>query len=106
MIETHDSSYRLTKIAKENGIFDIKPADISNVELDGEIFVFNLSTVELDGSDDIAIIGGDFSVRIDKSLEYKNEENAYDLLLKLQEIRDKINLDIETLEKFFRLVPV
>lgn len=106
MIETYDSSYKLTKIAKENGITDIQPVDTSNVELDGEIFVFNLSTVELDGSDDIAIIGGDFSVRIDKSLEYSNEENAYELFLKLQEIRDKIDSDIKTLEKLFRLVPV
>lgn len=106
MIETFDSSYKLTKIAKENGIINIQPADTSNVELAGEIFVFNLSSIELDDSDEIAIIGGDFSVRIDKSLEYSNGENAYELLLKLQEIRDKIDSDIKILEKLFRLVPV
>lgn len=106
MIETFDSSYKLTKIAKENGITDIQPADTSNVELTGEIFVFNLSSIELDDLNEIAITGGDFSVRIDKSLEYSNEENAYELFLKLQEIRDKIDSDIKTLEKLFRLVPV
>lgn len=106
MIETYDSSYKLTKIAKENEITDIRPADTSNVELNGEIFVFSLSTINLDDSDEPAILGGDFSVRVDKSLEYSNEENAYDLLLKLQEIRDKIDSDIKTLDKLFRLVPV
>lgn len=106
MVETFDSSYKLTKIAKENGITGIQPADTSNVELEGEIFVFNLSSIELDDLNEIAITGGDFSVRIDKSLEYSNEENAYELLLKLQEIRDKIDLDIKILEKLFRLVPV
>ena len=106
MIETYDSSYKLTKLAKENGIINIQPADISNVELEGKLFVFNLSTIELEGSNEIAITGGDFSVRIDKSLEYSNEENAYNLLLKLQEIRDKIDSDIKTLDKLFRLVPV
>ena len=106
MIETYDSSYKLTKLAKENGIINIQPADISNVELEGKLFVFNLSTIELEGSNEIAITGGDFSVRIDKSLEYSNEENAYNLLLKLQEIRDKIDSDIKILGKLFRLVPV
>ena len=82
MIETYDSSYKLTKMAKENEIIDIQPVDTSNVELAGEIFVFNLSSMELDDSNEIAITG-DFSVRIDKSLEYSNGENAYELLLKL-----------------------
>lgn len=104
MIETYDSSYKVTQLAKENGIENIRPADDSNIELEGEIFVFNLSTINLESSDDVAIFGGDFSVRIDKTLEYKDEENAYNLLLKLQEIRDKINSDINTLQKLFNLV--
>ena len=86
MIETYDSSYKLTKLAKENGIINIQPADISNVELEGKLFVFNLSTIELEGSNEIAITGGDFSVRIDKSLEYSNEENAYNLLLDFRQV--------------------
>ena len=106
MTEAYDSSYKLTKLAKENGIINIQPVDISNVELEGKLFVFNLNTIELEGSNEIAIIGGDFSVRIDKLLEYSNEENAYNLLLKLQEIRDKIDSDIKILGKLFRLVPV
>ena len=106
MIETYDSSYKLTKLARENGITNIQPVDICNVELEGELFVFNLGTIELEGSNKTAIIGGDFSVKTDKLLKYSDEENAYNLLLKLQEIRDKIDSDIKTLDKLFRLVPV
>ena len=104
MIKTYDSSYKVTQLAKESGISNIRPADDSNIELEGEIFVFNLSTINLESSDDIAILGGDFSVRVDETLEHKDEENAYNLLLKLQEIRDKINSDINTLQKLFNLV--
>ena len=106
MIETYDSSYKLTKIAKENGITSIKPLDISNVEIDGEIFVFTLSTVNLDDSNDVAILGGDYSIRVDKKVEGSCEENAYDILLELQKLRDKINSDIELLNKLYRLIPV
>lgn len=106
MIETYDSSYKITQIAKENEIKDIRPADISNVELAGELFVFKLNTINLDDSNEVAILGGDYSVRADRTLEGNCEENTYDILLRLQEIRDKINSDITLLEKLFKLIPV
>ena len=48
MIKTYDSSYKVTQLAKESGISNIRPADDSNIELEGEIFVFNLSTINLE----------------------------------------------------------